>query len=142
MSGWDELAEFDSANPADDWRNLFLDVDPVGSRVTCDPAPTATDTDYLCLCSWWRGVPHKKLIAMGFQTESEHYVDEDSGPTRFFSYRRGTDNVNLIVTSDLDFCDKFMLATGLAKRLNVLDKDDRRALFQAIVYGIEWTGKE
>jgi hypothetical protein len=135
---WDELADFDSSNPADHWRELFEDVEPVGSRVTCDPAPTTTDADYLCKRSWWSGVPHRKLEAAGFRSESEHYDNEDEkGLTRFLSYRRTGDNVNLIITSDQDFFERFLVATRLCTRLNLLNKPDREALFQAVLYGAE-----
>lgn len=44
-------------------------------------------------------------------------------------------DVNLIVTQDNKFYDRFMAATSVAKRLNLLDKADRIALFQAVLYG-------
>jgi len=51
---------------------------------------------------------------------------------RFSSYEKG--NINLIVTEDYGFYNKFIAATSVAKRLNLLEKDDRVALFQAVLY--------
>ena len=61
------------------------------------------------------------------------YLVPDSRAMTFVSLKR--DQFNLIVTTDLDFIDKFMLATRTASVLNLLRKDDRVCLFQAILYG-------
>lgn len=44
-------------------------------------------------------------------------------------------DLNLIVTEDKEFFSKFMAATQIARRLNVLDKGDRIALFRAVLFG-------
>lgn len=111
------------------------DARPVGSRVTCTPAPTDTDEDWLVLLA-----PNKEetdLDAMrnlGFAQDGrpEFYTGSDAGGFR--SFRRG--DVNIIITRDMGFFDLFMTATGLAKRFNLLDKGDRIALFQAVLYGV------
>lgn len=51
----------------------------------------------------------------------------------FLSFRY--DNLNLIVTDSTDYYDKYVLATELAKRFNLLNKKDRCDLFEAILYG-------
>jgi hypothetical protein len=51
----------------------------------------------------------------------------------FVSLRSG--DVNLIVTSDARFAARFLVATRLATQLNLLNKNDRVALFQAVLYG-------
>ena len=43
--------------------------------------------------------------------------------------------VNLIVTRNDTFFNRFMAASSVAKRLNLLDKADRVAVFQAVLYG-------
>jgi hypothetical protein len=43
--------------------------------------------------------------------------------------------VNIIATSDAAWHEKFKLASDTAKVLNLLDKQDRITLFQAILYG-------
>jgi hypothetical protein len=45
------------------------------------------------------------------------------------------DELNLIVTDQEEFYDKFMLATHVCKSLNVLDKQHRITVFQATLYG-------
>lgn len=116
-------------------KTLCLRFEPVGSRVTCVPAPTDTDADYLLLVE-----DHSSFrIAIGefyFTMDGSEVVDSltplDSAD-RFSSYSLGY--INLIVTSDVVFFDKFMAATSVAKRLNLLDKQDRIVLFQAVLYG-------
>jgi hypothetical protein len=108
------------------------DIVPVGSRVTCDPAPTDTDEDFLMLDS--AGL-HDALVSNGFVpcTLVEFYTGNDAG--EFRSWRKG--DVNLIVTPYRDFFDLFVSATHLAKRFNLLQKRDRIALFQVILYGVK-----
>ncbi len=128
-------------NIADDpW---FIDaswiVERVGSRVTCSPAPTDTDEDFLCL------VPEKDggleaLSAHGFKQDGqpEFYTGNDNGGFR--SFRK--DDVNVITTNDRDFFMLFLTATHLAKRFNLLKKADRIALFQAVLYGVDYYNLE
>lgn len=111
---------------------------PVGSRVTCNPAPTDTDQDYLVLVAEEDAeTVVKQLEKAGCEVElGDGYAADalNSGEeNRFQSYRIG--DVNLIVTIDSGFFDRFMAATSVAKRLNLLDKSDRIALFQAVLYG-------
>lgn len=49
--------------------------------------------------------------------------------------RRG--NINVIVTPEMEFFDRFMAATELARRFNLMEKVDRIALFQAVLYGVK-----
>jgi hypothetical protein len=105
----------------------------VGSRVTCDPPPTNTDRDVLCF------VENKEAFASlaekeGF--EAAGYVQAEQlhlTNSQFISLKNG--ECNLIVTDDLAFKNLFLVATRLAKRLNLLNRDDRVALFQAVLYG-------
>lgn len=110
---------------------------PVGSRVTCSPAPANTDQDYLVLV----GDDAMEFISLmqgyGFDVElGEGYAEDalNSGEdNRFQSYRM--DDINLIATVDEGFYDRFVAATSVAKRFNLLEKADRIALFQAVLYG-------
>jgi hypothetical protein len=106
---------------------------PVGSRVTCDPAPTDTDEDYLCLSF---GEYDDTLICAGFVRDGspKFYTGNDNGGFR--SFRRG--DLNLIVTQDPAFFQLFLTATHLAKIFNLLQKNHRIALFQAILYGVDY----
>lgn len=115
-------------------------VEPCGSRVTCNPAPTDTDQDYLVEAKDDQRTISEvvnRLQSFGFRWEGgEHYQQAMAGD--FMSWRRG--EVNLIVTANSAFADRHRTATTLCKRLNLLVKDDRIALFQAVLYGNRWDG--
>lgn len=120
--------------------------DFVGSCVSCDPAPTDTDCDILCLVKNI-DVTISDLQAIAFILDGSCVLSHtqrnnpdlltDTGMSeprqQFWSLKRG--DYNLILTADPDFYDKFMLATRIATNLNLLKKDDRITLFQAILYG-------
>jgi len=102
--------------------------EPVGSRVTCDPPPTNTDEDYLILVAANRfAALEVEVVGQGFALGGSRVGDE------FRSYK--LEAVNLIVTTKAEFFDRFMAATSVAQRFNLLDKADRIALFQAVLYG-------
>lgn len=116
---------------ADALGNLIAVAAPVGSRVTCNPAPMDTDEDWLVLVL---DDPEQALIAAGFTQDGspEFYTGNDAGGFR--SWRLG--EINVVTTQDNEFYDRFMTATYLAKRFNLLNKGDRIALFQAVLYGV------
>ncbi|MNP41243.1 hypothetical protein D3C76_1349340 [compost metagenome] len=110
----------------------------VGSRVTCNPPPVDTDQDVLVYIDGenaddfiWR------MKEAGFNVElGEGYAEDalNSGEhDRFQSYRLG--DTNLIVTVDERFYTRFSTATAMAKRANLMEKAERIALFQAVLYG-------
>lgn len=109
----------------------IADWEFVGSRVTCDPVPPDADLDVLGLV-----LPDQlsnvvdRLQGMEFDTGGSGSMDA----CLFVSMKR--DQVNLILTKDIEFYDRFLLATNVAKRLNLLKKEDRLVLFQAILYGV------
>ncbi len=113
-------------------------VTPCGSRVTCDPQPACSDWDYTVHAPDTAAVSAivtDVLPKAGFGWEgSEHY--QNAAADGFMSWRKG--DVNLIVTSSAEFASKHRVATSLCKRLNLTDKQDRVALFQAVLYGVEW----
>lgn len=93
--------------------------------MTCNPPPTDTDDDQLVLVS--------DLQEYITDKEADGFVCCTSYPGEdFTSLRRG--EVNLIVTQKQEFFDKFVFATKIAKKLNLQKKEDRVALFQAILY--------
>jgi hypothetical protein len=115
---------------------FVLQTEPVGSRVTCDPAPTDTDRDWLVLVDSNEGLFE---LATNLQKDGwsmpEPYIPLEGGTgdeTVFMSCRKAEDN--LILTDSPGFFKKFMAASSVAKRLNLLDKADRIALFQAVLY--------
>lgn len=122
--------------------DLNLSVQPlriikVGSRVTCNPAPTDTDQDFLVLVDDSKWIEFCDAIKNdGFELGGSFISDEINyvpDEKRFNSFTRGVDN--LICTRSVVFFDKFMTATALAKRFNLLNKYDRIALFQGVLYG-------
>lgn len=117
--------------------SLALKWQPVGSRVTCNPAPENTDQDYLVLVGDDAGDFIDQMNSYGFDVElGEGYAEDalNSGEdNRFQSYRM--DDVILIATVDPYFYDRFVAATSVAKLFNLLDKSHRIALFQAVLYG-------
>ena len=109
-------------------KELFTQVCAVGSRITCNPASTNTDIDYLCICKDIKETTKVLDEACWEYTDDDTYQDIPS----FRSFRQG--NINLIVTDKVDFYNKFILASDVAKKLNLLNKSDRIDLFQAILY--------
>lgn len=100
-----------------------------GSRYICRPAPTDTDEDYIALMV--KGM-EKSLTLAGFvqNTNEERY---DAMPD-FWAFRLG--EFNVIVTFDEGFYRRFCEATETAKARNLLQKSDRIALFQKVLYGV------
>lgn len=112
--------------------DVVFDLQPVGSRVTCSPAPTDTDEDWLMRVD---SNPAGVLKSLGFTQDGQpqFYTGSDAGGFR--SWRRG--DVNIVTTPDQEFYNLFLTATHLAKRFNLLEKADRIALFQAVLYGVD-----
>ncbi|MDE3023397.1 MAG: hypothetical protein KGI54_16365 [Pseudomonadota bacterium] len=109
---------------------------PVGSRVTCVPAPTNTDQDFLVLCN------DSNKAASLFQVLTEDgfelggscpFADFSEDIVYGFNSSKKGD-VNYIVTASQSFFDDFLLASNIAKKLNLLDKQQRVDLFQIILY--------
>lgn len=121
---------------------LGCTIEPCGSRVTCNPPPNNTDEDYLVEIKRNDHDTVARVVnvlsAASFEWEcNEHYQDAAGD---FMSWR-GDENVNLIVTANPTFASRHRVATALCKRLNLMDKADRIALFQAVLYGNEWNGE-
>jgi hypothetical protein len=110
-------------------------VVPVGSRVTCNPPPTDTDEDYLVLVSD-RRTAVAGLKAIGFEYSStpeqvEKYEQMNfSAQWKFTSLWFG--DINYIVTDSQFFFERFLTATHVCKTLNLLKKEDRIMVFEAI----------
>jgi hypothetical protein len=110
-------------------------VVPVGSRVTCNPPPTDTDEDYLVLVKDSK-VAVAGLKAIGFEYSStpeqiEKYEQlNQSAQWKFTSLWFG--DINYIVTDSQFFFERFLTATYVCKTLNLLKKEDRIMVFEAI----------
>lgn len=109
------------------WNNIYT----TGSSYICDPPVLNTDRDFV--------IYSKKaddLVAFLYENEftttsTEGYHSENNCST-FVSLRR--DNLNLIVVDDYDFYLKWVIATELAKKLNLKEKQQRIDLFSYILY--------
>lgn len=118
--------------------NIYLGngavVVKVGSRVTCNPPPTDTDEDYLVYVKDLSAAVNG-LTSMGFERSStleqiEKYEDMGAGILRFTSLWFG--DLNYIVTDDWLFFERFLTATHVCKTLNLMRKEDRILVFNAI----------
>lgn len=110
---------------------------PCGSRVTCAPAPTDTDEDWLVLTEDAAAF-REALFDAGYALGGSAILDcaiPLHASDRFSSYM--LDEVNIIVTQDPVFFGKFVAATNMAKRFNLLEKRDRITLFQCALYDAE-----
>lgn len=133
-----DTTQISAPDALDDLRTKCLMIEPVGSRVTCNPPPMDTDQDFLVLVSASAFSDFDQyLCSYGYEFGGSRIhaggclVGDESS---FQSYTLG--DVNLIVTSSDIFFNRFMAATSVAKRFNLLDKSDRIALFQAVLYGV------
>lgn len=100
---------------------------PTGSRYICNPPPQDTDNDTVVLA--------KTGYETALESDGFYYnmSEVDYGTEgHFLSWRKGDENY--IVTCDQGFYDRFVKATDLAKLLNLKNKSNRIALFQAILY--------
>lgn len=113
---------------------IALSMNMVGSRYTCNPPPTETDEDWLVLIN---EKDYNRVLCVlneqGFDLDNPngHYRPENSA----FNSWRGPENLNIILTSDVGFHNRFLAATSLAKRYNLLDRSERVLLFQTVLYG-------
>lgn len=109
----------------------------VGSRVTCDPAPFGTDQDYLVLLNKVDEIYEVAEVfeEEGFTIGGSEVVDaaEEGDPNGgFSSFKKG--DINYILTANEEFFNKFIFASNIAKKLNLLEKEKRINLFQIILY--------
>lgn len=114
-------------NETEDFPGL-ISIDQVGSTVTVDPPVEGTDVDYLVLVKEINTLVVSHLRSRGYTWT--HNFDYD---VPFFSVRQG--DTNLILTDSEEYHKRFMLATSIAKALNLKKKIERVILFQGILYG-------
>lgn len=116
--------------------NGVRDFMRAGSRVTCNPEPTGTDQDWIVLVD-----SHKwdefseRLISCGWAIGGSNIPMEGNTlpeDKRFSSFVLQDDNI--IATQSPDFYKRFLAATAVCANLNLLEKQDRIDLFQAVLY--------
>lgn len=107
---------------------------PTGSRVICNPPPADTDEDHVVFIeNWLMCEALEALENYGYHVPDPEERYNNTEMPNFVSVRK--DDVNLIVTGKKHFYNRFVAATSLARRFNLLNKEDRIALFQAVLYG-------
>lgn len=119
---------------------VFKEAFQTGSRYICNPPPMDTDDDYMCLVSSLDAA-HRILTDKGCELGGSLSPVETSSDmtdlifeadfSDFYSYRKG--DVNIIITDNTVYFDRFKFATELAKRLNLLKKEDRITLFNGVM---------
>ena len=103
---------------------------PTGSNYICNPPVTNTDVDEMFLVDDLQEV-NFQLTGLGWTKcglEEETYQDK---PSHWAAYRK--ENMNALLTINLKYFMDFFKATEEAKHLNLLNKEDRVALFQKIL---------
>lgn len=115
----------------------ILEIHETGSHYICNPPVEDTDIDWIILIAdhdWEKC--DRFLGEDGWKIGGSVGRDEDGDiilTSSFQSYKCGKDN--LIITSDPNYYEKFIVATKLAKRFNLLKKEDRIACFKAVIHG-------
>ena len=99
----------------------------VGSRAICVPPPTDTDMDFLCLS---KGEEYEQML-QAFLESDGFKQDGHYDLSNFQSFKKGI--MNVILTHDVEFYDKFIIAMLVCKELNVLDKKKRIAVHHLII---------
>ena len=103
---------------------------PTGSNYICNPPVTNTDVDEMFLVDDLQEV-NFQLTGLGWTKcglEEETYQDK---PSHWAAYRK--ENMNALLTTNLKYFMDFFKATEEAKHLNLLNREDRVALFQKIL---------
>lgn len=125
------LKERPDAIPENAWELLVANnakIWSVGSQ-TIEGASTP-DSDHDFLVFTWSPIPHVySSIGCDLEWGSEHYEPSNG---KFNSWR--SNDVNFIATYDTHFCRNFLIANSVAQKLGLKSRDDRVALFQAVLY--------
>ena len=122
------------------YNHIWTSAIKCGSRVTCNPAPPDTDEDWLVLYPEERFQElHDVLYLDGWSLGGSFMAgsfNQSNPDEQFRSYTKEINGIkrNLICTSSEIFHKRFWAATTVSTRLNLMNKDDRIALFQAVLY--------
>lgn len=113
-------------------KGTFLEAARTGSRYICDPPVLDTDDDYIVLVDDLAESIEKFLYQDGWKRSGAESYPVGGNWESIKKTFNGT-VINLIMTDDENFFNRFVHATETAKKLNLLKKEDRIVLFQAIV---------
>jgi len=112
--------------------DLWVDIYQTGSSVICNPPVLDTDEDYVIYTNKESQL-RKWLLANGVTQSCEDKEEYDLESEAMDCYRK--DNINLIVVYNKTTHSKWVVATKLARKLNLLKKEQRITLFKYILYG-------
>ena len=117
------------------WREIARH--PTGSRFICDPPVMDTDDDWIILVEDLEYAKYKASRLDWIYSGAGYYREGNEEPELgpFVSMRHTEGNSNYIFTEDAEFYDRYVAATLLAKKYNLLNKADRIQLFHAVLYG-------
>ena len=117
------------------WREIARH--PTGSRFICDPPVMDTDDDWIILVEDLEYAKYKASRLDWIYSGAGYYREGNEEPELgpFVSMRHAEGNSNYIFTEDAEFYDRYVAATLLAKKYNLLNKPDRIQLFHAVLYG-------
>lgn len=112
----------------------YVETYHTGSREICDPPPKDTDDDYILLC-FEGGINalEDKLLDDGYELGGSFDAEWREDTFKSYKLHKDDDTINLILTLDPVFYENFTKATKLSKALNLLKKEDRVTVFQAVV---------
>lgn len=116
-----------------------FEVYQTGSRVICKQPPADSDDDWVLLDLHNGTVPVPQFLAMhGYKQDVWHEMDDRYGDAedRFPVASWRNEKVNIIVTHSPRFFDLTKLATDIARRFNIRERDERVWLFHAIRGGV------
>jgi hypothetical protein len=111
--------------------HLWKGIHQTGSSIICNPPVIDTDIDFV-ISTEKEDELHRFLIVNGFNRSSSDEEEYDLVVEGFSCYRK--DNINLIITTDHSWYKKWVNATKIAKKLNLLKKADRIVLFKFVLY--------
>jgi len=101
---------------------------PTGSSYICNPPVTNTDIDQVFFV-YHLGIADEQMRGLGWTVcGPDHYPN-----VVWKAYRKG--NLNALLTDNCQHFLKMYHATEVAKKLNLLNKADRIALFKSIIEG-------
>jgi hypothetical protein len=135
------MPEFPNWIPHEYMEQYFLG----GSQYICDPPPASnTDIDWFILVKQgcWEDIEGIIL--------QEDYLRANNYSRPFVSFKQIPTigraltlsmPVNLVLTTQAVWYEKMKLSTDVCKRLNLLEKEDRKLVFHAIVFGEDITAE-
>ena len=110
--------------------HLFKNISLTGSKAICDPAPLGTDIDFVGLAALPLSTMCSILVKPRHKWEYTGRAGYKNTNT-FDTYRKF--EYNLIVVADPIYYMQWVVATQLAKKKNLLKKEDRINLFRTVL---------